>query len=138
MRDRGVRSDTCRRREISVRRHIAGLIRGRMSSGSTDGVAHPETDREVAQRRNGKVDGIADHHGARLERHRGASAEREGAIGRASDRRTRVSYGNVRGPDDQRPLPVLIRQPDPHAIAAERRANDLPNGAIDIRWHAVH
>ena len=68
----------------------------------------------------------------------GPSAEGERAIGGRHDRRPRVADRDVRGADDERPVAVLVREPDAHPVAADRRPHDEAQRLIEQPRHAVH
>jgi hypothetical protein len=127
-----------RPREVARRRDVAGLARvaagdpggGRQIAGQVD------ADGQVAERRQGERDGVADQQRAGGDRRARRAAEGQRTVGARHDGRAALAQPHPRRADDERTLSVRVRQPDPERVAAEARPDVHPQRVV-AEGHAV-
>ena len=134
--DAGVGRELARARRIAPA-HVVRLKCKRVSRRQPRRIGEVEADGEVAQRRHGSRHGITEDHCARTQPDGRQAAEGQHAIGGHIDRCAHAANGDVGCADDERPVAVLVRQPNPDAIATDRGADDEPDGLVEERRGAV-
>ena len=89
-----------------------------------------KTDREIGERRNGKLDRIAVRHRPCGNDGTVATAEAQLADAVRDDRRSLVAQRDRRGANDQRAIAIGIRDPHPQPLAADADARVQPDRLI--------
>ncbi len=121
------------RRVPRLGRHKALLQRKEVIGRGRRLVGKVEADREIRERGNCELHGIADDRGSLRDRHGRSSSERQYPIGGGFDVRTGGSPRYMRTPEDQRSVAVGVRQPDPELRPSDAGMNDEPEGLISER-----
>jgi len=81
-----------------------------------------KADRQIGERRNGKLDRVAEQHRTGRDDGRITAAEAQRAAGFRDDRRPLVAQRDLSRADGERAIAVGVRDPHPHSVAAKADA----------------